>query len=298
MNFKIVFDNSGDFLPFYAIEPDILEYYVDQLTQQNLNNFHDRTNGVGKRMAQKISNLDSSINEVNQWAVELMDKKVDEYTIEEYLNQRNLNKLHDDYVWAKRNLKYDIDQKRKDYNFKGYAEIVHDMYPDDIRFPDLTSVLDKLGLGELYASVNMNLHTVEESFNLLTFGIKDTSWAEFKNPFGPANLNNNISNFRLGFHHLGRTLHNKYCNFDLDLEFTDENSFDELVDVVEISLSSPRTIPLSPEYIGWCKLHNKIPSGSFLNIGNIPNLVENLHSYRLIIFRNLLVNNSFSIHLN
>ena len=298
MNFQIVFDNSGDSLPFCAINPEVLEYYVSQLDGRGLNKFHDRTSMAGKNIAQKITTLHNSIVEVNQWAAELMDKKINECDTVDYLNQYNLNKIHDEYVWTKRNLKYDIDQKRKNHSFKGYAETLHNMYPDDVRFPKITDVLAKLGKSDLYTSVNLNLHQVERSFNLLRFGLRDTSWVEFKNPFSSNILTNNICNIRLGFHHVGRTLHDKYCNFDLKLEFGDENSFDELVDIVEISLVPPQTIPLSQEYTNWCQLHHKVPSGKYLNIGNIPDLEEKLHNYRIVVFRNLLVNNSFTIHIN
>ena len=298
MNFKIIFENSGDSIPFNACRPDVLEYYVDQLTQRGLNKFHDRTARLGKNIAQKVSVLHNSIVEVNRWAQEIMDIKLNEHTSEGYLEQHNLNKLHRDYVHVKRNSKYDIDQKRKDYNFKGYAEIIHDMYPDNIRFPSVAQVIDKLKLEESFSNVNINIHAVEKSFDYLTFGVKDVSWVEFKNPFDATILNNNICNFRLGYRNVGRSLYHKYYNFDVDLEFDDENNFDELVDIVEISLAPPQTIPLSLEYVDWCKLHNKIPSGAYLNIGNIPDLVENLTKYRQIIVKNTLQNNFFSIQLN
>lgn len=298
MNFKIVFDNSGDFLPFYAVRPEVLDYYVDQLTQRNLNKFHDHTHSTGKDIAKKISTLHSSITQVNAWAGEILGNTINEFTDEEYLNQYNLNKLHEYYVWVKQNLTYNIGQKRKDYNFTGYAEKLHNMFPDNIQNPSITTVLDKLDLDKSFTKINTDLHVIETSFNILKFSVKDVSWVEFKNPFSTAVLNNNISNFRLGFNHVGRSLYNKYCNFDLDLEFNDENSFNELVNMVEISLSSPQTVLLSQEYVDWCNLHNKVPSGNYLNIGNIPDLDKKLHDYRLIIFRNLIANSSFSIHLN
>lgn len=298
MNFKIVFDNSGDFIPFYAVRPEVIEYYVHELEKANLNKFHDHTFSIGKNIAQKIDTLHSSIEKVNQWAYELMDIKVDQYSNrEEYLNQRNLNKIHSDYVVSKRNFVYDIDQKRKDYNFQGYAEIIHDMFSDDIRFPQISDVLGKLDKEVSYCDINMNLHELENIFRLITFNIQPISWVAVENPFGSSILDNNICNFRLGFNHVGRTLYNKYQNFDDNLEFEDENSFDELVGRVEISFLHPQTIPLSKEYVAWCNRHDKIPSGDYLNIGNIPDLAEKLYDYRLIIFRNLVANNSFTIQL-
>jgi hypothetical protein len=101
----------------------------------------------------------------------------------------------------------------------------------------------------------------------------------------------------LGFRHLGRTLYNKFNNFDLNLDYQDENTFDQLLGFVEIGLKMPQTVELSKEYISWCKQHNKIPSGDYLNIGNIPELYSNLTKYRQVMYRNSLQNNSFSIQL-
>jgi hypothetical protein len=296
MNFKIVFKNSGDILHFCAIQPALLEYYVEQLNKNGVNEFHDQTHNAGKNIFQNISNLDYSIKEVNQWACDLLEKSFDEHQFDQYLNQYNLNKIHSDYVQLKRYATYDIDQKRK--NAKKFANTVHEMFPDDIRFPSITAVLSKLGFENSVSEINNNIHKLESSFNRLVFSIKNTSWIQFKNSFSGTITDNNICNFRIGYQNVGRQLYDKYCNFDYNLEFTDENNFDEITNTVEISLTMPQTIPLSAEYLKWCHDRNKTPSGKYLNIGNIINLVEKLHDYRLIIFRNLLANNSFTIHLN
>ena len=144
----------------------------------------------------------------------------------------------------------------------------------------------------------MHVHQLEISFKEVKFEVTDQNWIEFTNPFGKEILTNNINNFSISFNHLGRTLYNKFVYFDSNLEFDDENSFNELLGFVSIKLEQPQTIPLSSEYVNWCKHHNRVPSGDYLNIGNIPNLVEKLTDYRTIIFRNTLQNNAFSIQLN
>jgi hypothetical protein len=92
-------------------------------------------------------------------------------------------------------------------------------------------------------------------------------------------------------------LYNKYQTFDTDLQYNDENSYNELLGFVSLHLVPPQTIPLSKEYTDWCVTHNKKPSGDYLNIGNIPDLKKHLTDYRLVVFRNLLQPNSFSINL-
>jgi hypothetical protein len=105
-------------------------------------------------------------------------------------------------------------------------------------------------------------------------------------------------NFRISFNHLGRSLYEKYQNFDTDLACDDENTFDQLLGFVDLSLIRPRSHSFSEEYILWCKQHNKVPSGGFLNIGNLVDFENRLTDYRVVIYRNIKSSNSFRINLN
>ena len=191
---------------------------------------------------------------------------------------------------------YDIQKRRRETNFSDLSEKIHDMFPDDIQTPPLGVVISKLGFGELYSSLNEpHIHRLELMFKKIEFAVSD-AWTKIAdNPFDKTLLTNNHANLSISFNHLGRTLYNKFVFFDNDLEFDDENSFNELLGYVTLSLQPSQTIPLSAEYVDWCKKHNKQPSGDNLNIGNIPDLYDNLTKYRIIVFRNLLSNNKFSI---
>ena len=139
-------------------------------------------------------------------------------------------------------------------------------------------------------------YDLENIFSNVEFSVGE--WIEFFNPFPKRYLTNNICNLRFSGHHLGRFLENKFDTFDHALEFDDENSFNNFSGFVRIRLAVPQTIPFSTEYIAWCKKVNREPIGKYFNIGNIPDLMENLTKYRQIIFRNSLQNNIFSIQLN
>jgi hypothetical protein len=123
-------------------------------------------------------------------------------------------------------------------------------------------------------------------------------WVEFKNPYPKSLITNDNCNFKISFNHLGRPLYSKYQNFDTDLEYCDENTFDQLLGFVEIDLVNPQTHAYSPEYIAWCQKHNREPSGSNLNIGNMVDLNNQLAEYRSIVYRNTRNSNKFSIKLN
>lgn len=295
MNYKLVFDCSGDEIVFDPLNQPLLDFYIDQLNSQGLNSFHCKNPQHGSRILDRIQKLKQCASEINQWLYDLAELQLEVCNNEQYLDQRLLNKMHADWV-SSQNLIYDIQKRRKETNFSDLSEKVHNMFPDDIQTPPLGVVISKLGFGELYSSLNEpHIHRLELMFKHIDFAVSDTWTKIADNPFDKTLLTNDHANLSISFNHLGRTLYNKFIFFDNDLEFDDENSFDELLGYVTLSLQPSQTIPLSAEYVAWCKKHNKQPSGDNLNIGNIPDLYDNLTKYRIIVFRNLLSNNKFSI---
>jgi hypothetical protein len=301
MKFSLVFENSGDSIPFQTVNSgldEILTYYVENLNERNLNKF---SSPIGHTVNTAINTLHETIIECNKFVYELLDRNIDTYATEDYLNQRNLNKLHADWVNSQK-VKYNILEKRKQYGSK-QAEQIHNIFSDDIPTPIIGSVISRLGYTDIYGQINRAVHTLENMFTNVVFSVDnydfvDEHVVEFLNHFSTSYITNDICNFKFSFDHLGRMLEDKFKSFDYDLEFDDENTFNELIGVVEINLMAPQTIPLSNEYVLWCKKINKTPSGKYFNIGNIPDLTENLTKYRQIIFRNSLQNNFFSIQLN
>jgi hypothetical protein len=240
--------------------------------------------------------LHTVLEEVNDWIEELTDWRYDVGGLENYLGQQNLNKLHAKWVNSKNQI-YDIDAKRYKNNFTGIVEHIHDMFPNDERFVMLGNLLKKLNRSHQYDQINHAIHKLESRFNQINFGMSDESWQEFPNIFDRSILTNNIANFNLTFHHLGRTLYSKFQTFDLDLKHNDENSFDQLLGFVDLKLLPAQTIPLSREYQQWCQSINQVASGDNLTLGNIPDLPDRLTEYRHLIYKNLKNNNNFSIHL-
>jgi hypothetical protein len=251
--------------------------------------------GQGIRIQQRLIDCKKIIEQINQWFELLTDKKYPEFfDPTDYLDQRLLNFLHafwvDSLSW-----KYDIDQQRIQKPHNEVVRQIHDMFPDDQRTPFLSNVLSKLGLLDQYNSLNdRHIHTIEHSFSDMNFKVPSDEWIEWPNPFGDS-TSNNICNLYLRFNHLGRTLENKYDYFDFDLEFDDENSFNEILPTVGISLKPPKTMPYAVEYLEWCKEKNRKPVGNRISLGNLVNLYENLKEYRIIMLRNLLNNDGFTL---
>jgi hypothetical protein len=295
MSYSLVFNNSGDVITFDPVNQEVLDFYIDQLTHQSLNNFSPVNQYLGKLILNEVDAIKLSIQQVNEWLFDLADTQFEVYDPEGYLDQRVLNHIHAQWVQIQL-MPYDIQKKRKQFNYTGIAEQIHDMFPDDIQMPPMGVVIDKIGKKNIFNSLNVpHVHKIETMFDIkYQTSITWTKIAD--NHFSKKILNNNISNLSISFNHLGRTLYNKFINFDHALECNDENSFNELLGYVTLNLRPSETIGYSNEYLTWCKSHNKEPIGDFLNIGNVPDLYENLTKYRIIIFKNLLEGNSFSIY--
>ena len=130
MNFSVVFQNSGDSIPFQTISTttaDVLVYYVENLNNRNLNQF---SSGVGDGVKSTVDKLHSTIVKCNDFVYELLDRYIDTYSEEEYLEQTNLNKLHADWVNFHK-VGYNILKKKSQYGSE-QAEHIHTMFPDSI----------------------------------------------------------------------------------------------------------------------------------------------------------------------
>ena len=293
MKFSLVFENSGDDITFEAINPDIVEYYIECVKPTN--NFWLENPNVSTSMVKKVSELHEILVEANAWLGPLFDTTLDTFEFHRYLDQDVLNLLHD--AWVKTQSKqYDIDRKRKEFNYSGIAEELHDMFPDEERFPWLMDVATKIGKIGSYSRVNEIIHSIEWLFSKMRF-VCSNQWLEFENNFSKDRATLDICNLYLPFRHLGRTQYNKFTYFDRDLKYDDENTFNQLLKFVDVSLSLPQKIPYSPEYINWCKEHNRTPSGDLIPLGNIPDLYDNTEKYRTILLRNLRQQHKFSLHI-
>jgi len=301
MKFQIAFDQTGDTIPFISLNDQILEFYVDYLTVQNLNSFELLSPQTSVDMSEKIHSLNDTIKKNNALLKILLDRPMEMVEDLEYLDQLRLSKYHADWVNTLRlDILYDIDAKRQQYNYTGLVEKIHNLFPDDIRHPAVSTVLLRLGYKNIHDKINFDIHDIEDLFNQVDYKVKNQDWVAVENPFLHQGLNHHRANFKLSFHHPGRTLYNKFLYQDNVVDITehnDENNYRELLGFVDLNLLPPESIEMSPEYIKWCRAQNRVPLGHYLNLGNIPDLAKHLTDYRIVIYRNALKNNSFSIQL-
>jgi hypothetical protein len=292
MKFNIVFNNSGDMLPFTAINPDLLCYLLDQIDSLDQNTFTPENNNHGIQTLDKIKSLQTNLKDVNKWLENLSAKIYPELdNLFDHLDQDFLNHCHDFWVNSKSQT-YDINHKKQFPT--PFSKKIEDVFPDSIPFPKLSSVISRIGLSQQYNQINLDIHALEDAFSRIQFSIKTVDWVEWDNPY-PMLVNNDICNLYMDYKHVGRLLMDKYESFDFDLKYNDENSFLQILPIIGLSLRQPRKIPYSPEYIDWCKTKNREPVGIHMPLGNIPNLYEKLKEYRTIIIKNLLDNNGFTL---
>lgn len=296
MQFQIAFDQTGDTITFTSLNDQILEFYVDYLTVQNFNSFEILSPQMATDMSEKILDLDNAIKKNNSWMQILLDQTIELGSDMEYLDQRRLNQYHAEWVNS-HHILYDIDAKRHQHSYTDLVEKIHNLFPDDIRFPTIGTVLAYLGYDELYSKINLGIHGIENLFHNLKYKVKNQNWIEVKNTFLHQGLSHSLANFSLSFHHPGRTLYDQFICQDYIQDHDDENTYNQLLGFVDLSLCPPQSIAMSPEYIKWCKSRNRVPLGQYLNLGNIVDLDKHLTDYRIVIYRNILKNNSFSIQL-
>lgn len=291
MNFNLVFDRSGDAIPFVATNPELLEYFVEQIEQHNQNCF-SRSNQTVLGVDQQVMSLQQLIKRLNDWLSVVSGQTFPLLAKYDYLDQNCLNAMHT--FWAKlQNQIVDVNEVIKNHDQPWVLSLIN-QHHSSLTVADLADVISKRH--ELDA-VNKLIHQIESMFDRVRFQCKKHR-LNIVNKFGPQVVKLDVSNLYMPYDHLGRAQYDKFVSFDKDYKHNDENTFDELLGMVEIKLRPPETKFYSREYSQWCSETNRIPSGDCIPLGNIPDLQNRLHDYRILILRNLSADNTFRIHLN
>jgi hypothetical protein len=299
MKFLLVFDNSGDTLPFEVkYNHKLFEFFVEQTNKNNQNLFSDDQE-LYKSLDKKITHLHWAISKTNEVLYDLVGKSFKQHTdLINYLDQKFLNILHSDWVFSHQH-SVDIDKLRFSSNLD-QARIgnqLHDMYSDDIRFPYLAPVLEKVGYIYPYREINMGVHRLEHNFSKLEFKA-DNKWDVIDNPLLDTLVtNNDIVNFSFNYTYVGRQYYNKFKFFDTNLECPDHYNYETLEFAFQINLSMPETIPFSKESIQWANSQNIKLVAEQIPIANIVDLENNLFEYRKVLYRNSRDNNRARIIL-
>ena len=296
MKFYLVFENSGDSIPFVSEKADLLEYYISFVNDHNVNKFSPK-NDLAIKLETALQNIKDVISQYNTTkASEFTGKFLIRNKVEDYLNQEYLNYIH--CQWANSNhIEYTFNELKK-LNIENRYTWLLDQLPDDDRVIFASEIVYKYNVQELYFNVNYAVHTIENFFHCIKYqGDFDENWEwkEIKNIFPKNYTSNSTANLSICYNHYGRSLYNKFLNQSGTVFHDDENTYNQLNGFLNLSLHPSQTIQYSKEYLHWCNQINKEPGGNNLNIGNIPNLPDHLTEYRKIIYRNTLAQNKFTL---
>jgi hypothetical protein len=302
MKFSLVFDNSGDVLPFDVVHNhELFAFFVEKANTAEQNSFfNDQV--LFKQLDQKLTHLHWALSKTNEVLYDLIKKSFrQQENLVKYLDQDFLNMTHCEWVHSQKST-VDIDALRHSAN-NNQAKLgntLHDMYPDEIRVIKVAEALEKLGYIYPYEEVNMAVHRLESSFNKLNLEFKaDQKWNVFDNPFvNTVTSNNDVVNFSFGYTYVGRQYHDKFVNFDTNLQYNDHYNYEQLEFAFQLSLAKPQTIPYSKEFLAWTDQHNIRPMAAQLPIANLENIDNKLFDYRMILYRNSRNNNRARIFLH
>ena len=299
MKFSLVFDNSGDCLPFEVVSNhELFEFFVDQANQKQQNSFSNNQTVFGE-LDKKITHLHWAISKTNEVLYDLIGRSFDQHTdLEHYLDQNFLNKTHSDWVFSQlENVDIDALRYSTNSNQAKLGNQLHELHPDAIRVVKTAPAMEKLGYIYPYEEVNLGVHRLEASFNKhnLEFSA-DNKWEVFDNPFIDSIIsNNNVTNFSFGYTYVGRQYYNKFECFDDNLTYSDHYNYEQLEFSFQLNLQKPQTIPYSKEAIAWANTHGVPLITDQLPVANIVDISENLFEYRKVLFRNSRDNNRASI---
>lgn len=301
MKFFLVFDNSGDTLPFEVkYNHELFEFFVEKTNIANQNSFsNDRC--LFRQVEPKLTHLQWSLSKTNEVLYDLIDisfKQQDQ--LENYLDQDFLNMTHCDWVKSQLSV-VDIDKLRysSNHNKAKLGNLLHEMYPDEIRKIKIAPAMDKIGYLYPYEEVNLSVHRLESDFDKLNLEFKaDQKWDVFDNPYVDQMISNNdIVNFSFGYTYVGRQYYDKFLNFDNELKYDDHYNYEQLEYAFQLNLAPPQTIPFSTEFVEWTRklgikqVTNQIP------IANLVGIDTRLTEYRKILYRNSRDNNRVKIIL-
>lgn len=299
MFFKLVFENSGDFIPVKVVNNhNFFKFYVDTVLK-NSDNLFENCDFNTSKLDNEVDQLLLRINKINNILASLPKAVLLESpnSFEQAIDQDFLNKNH--ALWVKNEfITYNIDELRSstDKETKNIGEFLHSCYPDDIRLITTSEIFGKFELFHDFQEINMGVHRTEGFFFKNYEFSSDHKWNVFENKLvDEIETNNGITNFNIGHTYVGRQNYDKFMHFDTDLKYTDFYNFEKIEYSFNFNLCKPETIPFSKEFVDWSKQHNQKPKGLQIPIGNVIDLESNLTKYRTVLYNNTKSNNKVSI---
>jgi hypothetical protein len=295
MRFNLIFETSGDCIPFETkYNADLMAWFIDQANSNSYNKFSD-DQIVYDTVDEKLTHCHWALSKTNEVLYDLIGQSFAQNTdLLDYLDQGFLNRQHRDWVFSQQEL-VNIDTLRfsTDNKMSALGWNLHDIYPDEIRNVKIAEILAHLGYKYPYEEVNMAVHRLEMFFAENIEFKSQAKWNVVDNPnYTDFVSNNDKVNFSFGYTYVGRQYYDKWKYWDTNLVEDDHYNYETLEWAFQINLDRPQTIPFSQEFLDWCKLQNVPTVSTQIPIGNIIDLENNLKTYRSLLYKNSKDNNS------
>jgi hypothetical protein len=302
MKFSLVFENTGDSIPFEVVyNHELFEFFVQQSINENQNRFSDQQK-IAQKVSKGLADLHWALSNTNEVLYDLVGINfIQSDNLETYLDQSLLNRIHAEWVFSQDH-KVQVHQLRFSSNtmIARLGEQLHDQFPDEITETKLAVAMQHLGRIFPYEDVNMAVHRLESIFTSNIEYNAAGKWKVFDNPFRKTSMvsNQDRMNFSFGYTYVGRQLYNKFEYFDMNLDCEDHYNYETLEYSFNLSLQQPETVAFSPEFLAWCARHDRRPMADQVPIANVIDLDKHLTQYRKILYNNSQTNNSASIILH
>jgi len=251
---KLIFTSSGDYIEIGYDNASFAEFWIDEINKDNVNLFSLKDPVI----LPNFEKLTNNLTEINKILSKFGITDLTNIDTNWY-NQYNLNVLHE--RWVKLQHKH------------------HNIVQLLSKFPN--SILKK------FHDINTQIHQIENT-SVITYenGLNPNIIWQIENPFGTCILKSGRWNVELYYQNLGRSLYEKWRNFDNNIFDEDTNNFTHIGGSVIINLGRPYTVALPNEYIEYCSQHNTNPIADTLPLGNFLNIEENLTQIRQVVYRN------------
>ena len=302
MKFSLVFENTGDSIPFEVVyNHELIEFFVEKSISNNQNKFSDNQT-IAKNVSKSLTDLHWALSNTNDILYDLVGISFPQSdNLETYLDQNLLNQIHAEWVFSQ-NYKVQVHQLRfsQNSNSARLGNQLHDQFPDEIAETQLAVAMQHLGKIFPYEDVNMAVHRLESIFTKPIEFSATSKWEVFDNPFRKTSMisNQDRMNFTFGYTYVGRQLYNKFEYFDMNLDCKDHYNYETLEYSFNLNLQQPETMAFSPEFLAWCNRHNQQPMANQIPVANMIDLDKHLTEYRKILYNNSQANNFASIILH
>jgi hypothetical protein len=238
---KLTWSQTGDSLEIDVVNPEVIEYWVDQINHDQKNQFIC-TDSVFPDTQPLVDALTATNTVLEKFKLgPLMDPTLDWY------DQNNLNLLHERWV-------------KLQHKHKNIVRVITGL-PNNII--------------KQFHAVNELIHKIEKMITVKYINDEVIAW-QTPNIFGPEILMFGTWQAEIRYQNLGRSNYEKWKNYDGNIIDTDTNNFTHIGGMVNFNIERP-TIQLPPiNYVEYCQQHNISSYGNKLPLGNFKIAITEL----------------------